>query len=130
MTVPTLQCSTHYLFMFQVYPMTIRTVVLETLCLTHMLVIPGKHNIILQTHCAIVQVITMDPHHQIWQRCCRRHHGEAIRQNKTKEIPDCGCTDILLSHLPLMDFCFVCFCVVFCFYLHFSVVKLFFCISL
>ena len=38
MTVPTLQCSTHYLFMSQVYPMTTRTVVLETLCLTHMLV--------------------------------------------------------------------------------------------
>ena len=38
MTVPTLQCSIHYMFMSRVYPMTTRTVVLETLCLTHMLV--------------------------------------------------------------------------------------------
>ena len=82
MTVPTLQCSTHYLFMSQVHLLTTRTVVYtrNSLPYTHVgaLMTPGKHDIILQTHCAIVQVITMAPHHHIWQRCRRIHHGGAI----------------------------------------------------
>ena len=53
---------------------------------------PGKHDIILQTHCAIVQVITMAPHHHISQRCRRRHHGGAIRSYTKPPSPRYGRT--------------------------------------
>ncbi|CAI8010813.1 Speedy protein A, partial [Geodia barretti] len=33
------------------------------------------------------EVITMAPHHQIWQRCRRRHHGGAIRSYTKPPVP-------------------------------------------
>ena len=53
---------------------------------------PGKHDIILKTHCAIVQVITMAPHHNISQRCRRRHHGGAIHSYTKPPSPRYGRT--------------------------------------
>ena len=39
-----------------------------------------------------LQVIRMAPHHQIWQRCRRRHHGGAIRAYAKPPSPSYGRT--------------------------------------